>query len=160
MVCPSCGTPNSHSFNFCPECGQRLAPAAASPAAPVTAAVASSPPAARMDEAAQAAHLLDQAFQSYDDGQYDEALGCCQASLALDPEGSTAHSLLVLQRLPHRVWLDDMIQPPQPPKSNPAAPAPPFPNPYWTAQTRSLRPGRSPDATGCSRRCSSQPFTG
>jgi hypothetical protein len=37
---------------------------------------------------------LEQAFELYDDGKYDEALGCCQAALALDPSGSTAHSLL------------------------------------------------------------------
>src|SRR5947209_8435847 len=71
MVCPSCGTPNVNSFKFCPECGQRLAPSPAAPAAPVAAAAAAPSPAARVDEAAQAARLLDQAFQLYDDGQYD-----------------------------------------------------------------------------------------
>jgi hypothetical protein len=45
----------------------------------------------------------------------------------------TAHSVLVLQRMPHRVWLEDMERPPQPPQKNPQAPPPPFPNPDWTA---------------------------
>ena len=51
-----------------------------------------------------------------------------------DIEGErTAHSLVVLQRMPHRAWLDDMVRPPQPPKNNPGAPAPPYPQAFWTA---------------------------
>jgi hypothetical protein len=91
MVCPSCSTDNVDQFKFCPECGCRLAapspPGSAGTATPIR-------PAARLDEAAQAARLLEQAFELYDDSKYDEALGCCQAALALDPSGSTAHSLL------------------------------------------------------------------
>ena len=93
MVCPSCGTDNVDNFKFCPECGQRLA-AATSPAAPAGPPAPAPPPAARVDETAQAARLLEQAFDRYDEGKYDEALGCCQAAIALDPGGSTAHSLL------------------------------------------------------------------
>src|SRR5438445_10692467 len=93
MVCPSCGTDNVDNFKFCPECGQRLA-AAASPAASAGPPAPAPPPAARVDETAQAARLLEQAFDRYDEGKYDEALGCCQAAIALDPGGSTAHSLL------------------------------------------------------------------
>ena len=93
MVCPSCGTHNSKPYKFCPDCGQRLVPPAAA-TGPSLSDGSGAKPVARLDEAAQAARLLDQAFQLYDDAQYDEALGCCQASLALDPGGSTAHSLL------------------------------------------------------------------
>src|ERR1043166_4574828 len=59
------------------------------------------------------------------------------ASANIGAEPRTAHSLLVLQRMPHRAWLDDMVQPPQPPKKDPNAPSPPFPRAYWTA-TRPL----------------------
>jgi hypothetical protein len=57
--------------------------------------------------------------------------------LAADVQGErTAHSLLVLQRMPHRVWMSDMVRPPQPAKNDPHAQPPAFPTPYW----RSKRP--------------------
>lgn len=93
MICPSCSTLNATDHKFCHECGQPLRPAAASS----TGAGGSSAPAAaavRVDEAAQAARLLEQAYEQYDQGRYDEATGCCQAALALDPGLATAHSLL------------------------------------------------------------------
>ncbi len=89
MICSSCATDNQADFKFCRECGQRLA----APASPRV--TNGAPPAdARLDEVAQAARLLDQAFDLYDDGQLDDARGCCMACLALDPTGTTAHSLL------------------------------------------------------------------
>jgi tetratricopeptide repeat protein len=93
MVCPSCSTDNVYNFKFCPECGRRLAAVVSSLAAPASDTPSGSP-SARLDEAAQAARLLEQGFERYDEGKYDEALSCCQAALALDPSGTTAHSLL------------------------------------------------------------------
>lgn len=54
--------------------------------------------------------------------------------LGADVKGErTAHSVLVLQRMPARVWIEDMVQPPQPPRSNPAKNSRSFPKPYWMA---------------------------
>src|SRR5690349_575764 len=92
MVCLSCSTDCDNGFKFCPECGQRLAAAAPPPAD--NGAKAAPVPDVRLDEVEGAARLLDQAFELYDDGRYEEAVGYCQAAMALDPSGSTAHSLL------------------------------------------------------------------
>ena len=100
MICPGCSTQNQDDFKFCRECGQRLAtavPVAVSGrpvAAPASRPPAAASPSATLDEAVQAGRLLDQAFDLYDEARYQEALGACQAALALDPSGSTAHSLL------------------------------------------------------------------
>jgi hypothetical protein len=101
MICPGCSTPNQDHFKFCRECGQRLSAAApasvgdatiaTTAAAPDPSPVSSAPP---IDEVTQAARLLDQAFDLYDEARYEEAIVACQASLALDPSGTTAHSLL------------------------------------------------------------------
>ncbi|MGZ8154575.1 MAG: hypothetical protein ACXWUK_04640, partial [Burkholderiales bacterium] len=54
--------------------------------------------------------------------------------LSADVEGEprTAHSVLVLQRMPHRLWRDDMVQPPQPPNAKAPATYHYFPVPSWT----------------------------
>jgi hypothetical protein len=52
--------------------------------------------------------------------------------LGVDVQGErTAHSILVLQRMPHRVWMNDMVRPPQPAKNDLQAKPPAFPTPYW-----------------------------
>jgi hypothetical protein len=69
--------------------------------------------------------------------------------LGLSLEGAvTAHSLLVLQRLPKTAWDQDIPQPPQPPKDDPSASAPPFALPLWQTQ----RPLALAFLTGWTRR--------
>jgi tetratricopeptide (TPR) repeat protein len=88
MICPNCSTANAESHKFCHECGRPIAPPAAAPTDGKAAVLA------RPDEAAQALKLVEQAFEDYDAGRYEDALASCQAALVLDPTGSTAHSLL------------------------------------------------------------------
>jgi hypothetical protein len=99
MICKSCSTPNQDHFKFCRECGQRLAAPALAGEAAIAASAPAPPPSLSaapppIDEVVQAARLLDQAFDLYDEERYDEAIVSCQASLAMDPSGTTAHSLL------------------------------------------------------------------
>jgi len=76
MLCTQCHTSNSIDYNFCRECGLRLA--GGTPGDP------------------QTEQLLARAFAFLDQGQYQEARDAAAAALALDPESASAHSILGL----------------------------------------------------------------
>ena len=64
-----------------------------------------------------------------------------QLGTNIDAQG-TADGLLMLHRLPHRLWRDAILKPQQPPPpqqappdSAPAKLRPPFPEPYWSSRT-------------------------
>jgi hypothetical protein len=96
MICPDCTTQNQDHFKFCRECGRRLAPPVPSAGGErtIAASFSAATPAVRLDEAEQAARLLEQAFDQYDAGQYEDAVSLCHAAQALDPTSSAPHSLL------------------------------------------------------------------
>lgn len=76
MLCTQCHTSNSIDYNFCRECGAKLA----------------------SDNAAdpQVEQLLARAFSLLDQGQFQEAREAALAVLVLDGESVSAHSVLAL----------------------------------------------------------------
>jgi hypothetical protein len=79
MLCTECHTSNAADYKFCRECGRQL------PA----------PPADGTPEA-QVEQLLSRAFHLVEQGSLPEAEAAAQAALAVDPESSSAHSVLAL----------------------------------------------------------------
>ncbi|MGC8667024.1 MAG: tetratricopeptide repeat protein [Chthonomonadales bacterium] len=86
LFCPHCGVRNLRGARFCMQCGQRLP---ASP--PLPEGTVSTPPEI-VDEEISA--LLAQAFRKHAAGDTDAAVALCLQVLKLNPNSSSAHSLL------------------------------------------------------------------
>lgn len=76
MRCPNCQAENPDSAAVCQQCGAGLKPV--------------TPPTDR--ERAQ--QLLDEAFRLSDDGQLTEAIAACRRAVSVNPNSTSAHSLL------------------------------------------------------------------
>ncbi|MEN6520090.1 MAG: tetratricopeptide repeat protein [Armatimonadota bacterium] len=89
MICTRCGKQNSKSSKFCRECGKRLAieslniePASSEePQAPDDATVSD---------------LLYETLKLYESGKLESAFAKCKEALGMNPQSSSAHSLLGL----------------------------------------------------------------
>lgn len=88
LDCAKCGTGNPVDNKFCKECGERLE-RVESPAPEVE----SEPePLEKIDVAV--GQLLYRTFQLYETGKLEEAVASCKNALQLNPDSTSAHSLL------------------------------------------------------------------
>jgi tetratricopeptide (TPR) repeat protein len=80
--CPRCGTDSPDQSRFCRACGEALAGRAAG-------AAAQAPPAEE-----RARRLLEEAFRLSEEGRLLAAIQTCQQAVAINPNSTSAHSLL------------------------------------------------------------------
>lgn len=88
LFCDDCGTRNTPDSKYCKECGAQIHVAYQTPALSVH---------DQVDDATQLERLtqfLDMAFWHNEAGNTDAAMRACEAALAINPNSTTAHSLL------------------------------------------------------------------
>src|SRR5262245_24191565 len=88
MFCASCGTKNAAESNFCRQCGHKLE----RPAAPIKISEEEFDRALPADE--QVSALLERAYRQRKDSDLPGAIALCEEALRLNPDSTTAHSLL------------------------------------------------------------------
>lgn len=96
MFCGKCGTRNSDLSKFCRECGARLPDRPRPVLSEEQFADLRTPEPPRKVDRARVALLLERAFALRREGRVDEAVRACQEAIALDPESTSAHSLLAV----------------------------------------------------------------
>lgn len=95
MFCGSCGSRNPDLNKFCRECGAKL------PDRPRTLpeeqfADLQAPEPPRSVDHAKVAVLMDVAFAYHREGKLDQAINTCLEAIALNPDSTSAHSLLAV----------------------------------------------------------------
>ena len=84
LRCPKCATESPDRARFCRACGQAL---------PTTQA-AGGPPRAGVTAEDRARRLLEEAFRLSEEGKVLAAIQACQQAVAINPNSTSAHSLL------------------------------------------------------------------
>ncbi len=92
MYCTRCGTLNTRSNKFCHECGSRLV----EPKAPAAAGPERAETAKQEIDQKKVGDLLYLAFQHYESGNTDAALEAAREAQSLNPDSTSAHSLMSL----------------------------------------------------------------